>query len=382
MPKNKIAGIVTVVLTTLLLAGCGNLNSSTLSSHSNEKSSKMTTTGASKTGQYSTLLNDGKYHTSPIAGLTADSDSDNDGNQAAFESGLLDISKKEFSTDRYSFQEGKIISAKTAQNWLDRKSAKNPTGLNPEDNGSLEPNKRNPIYLQQLLEQDFYTQNDKSYNLSGVTIGLAMNDVDYYTKEKYGAQFETKITPEQRLEQGKKMADEIVTRLRQKASLKNVPITVGLYKQNVNDSLVGGTFFSYGVSQPKQKQVADWKTLKQQNQVWPVVNDEAPINSSDADSFSNFKNHVQSYFPNLSGVTAQAHYQDGSLQGLAITITTQFYGVAQINSFTQFVQDSASRYLPQQPAIEIKIQTVQDLQSLLTKDYNSKQYSSHVLTSY
>ncbi|UQS81827.1 CamS family sex pheromone protein [Bombilactobacillus folatiphilus] len=378
----NLAKVMTLLFSTLLLAGCGNLNNSSLSSKSNEKSSKVTTTNTSKSDQYSTLLENGKYHTSAISGLSADSDSDNNSNAAAFEHGLMDISKKEFSTDRYYLQEGKFISASTAQKWLDRKSDKNPAGLNPEDNGSTDPDKRKPIYLQQLLEQDFYTQNGKNYTLSGMTIGLAMNDVDYYTKEKYGAQFETKISPEQRLSIGKQMADKIVARLRKQPNLKKIPITVGLYRQNVNDSLIGGSFFQYGVSQAKQKQVSDWKAINQENQVWPVINNEKPVNESDSDSFANFKNHVQNYFPDLSGVTAQAHYQDKKLQGLVITINTQFYGVAQINSFTQFVQDAANRYLPQQPMIEVHIQTVQDLQALITKDYNSKQFSSHVLTSY
>ncbi|MGL5885555.1 MAG: CamS family sex pheromone protein, partial [Bombilactobacillus sp.] len=120
----------------------------------------------------------------------------------------------------------------------------------------------------------------------------------------------------------------------------------------------------------------------QQNQVLPVVGNEDPINTTDADNFSNFKNTIQNYFPNLSGVTAQAHYEDGTLSGMVITINTQFYGSAQISSFTQFVQDAANKYLPQQPAIEIRIQTVQQMQALLTKDYNNKQYNSHVFTSY
>ncbi|UQS83234.1 CamS family sex pheromone protein [Bombilactobacillus thymidiniphilus] len=366
-----------------LLAGCGNLTNSSLSSHSNgTKTSKVTTTGTSKSGQYSTLLQGGEYHTSAITGLNSESDSDNASNPKSFEAGLLEISKKEFSPDKYFFQEGKMISASQAQKWLGRKSKNNPEGLNPEDNGSTDADKRNPIYLQQLLEQDFYTQNDKNYDLSGMTIGLSMNDVDYYTKEKYGAKFETKISDEQRLSEGREMANEIVNRLRRRSNLKNITITVGLYKQNVNDSLVGGTFFNYGVSSPGQKKVTNWKNISQQNQVLPVVNDEKPINSNDSEDFSNFKNHIQSYFSNLSGVTAQTHYQDGKLKGMAINITTQFYGVAQIDSFTQFVQDAAGKYLPQQPTIEIKIQTVQDPEAILVKDYNTKQYSSHVFASY
>lgn len=373
-----------ILLLLPLLAGCGNFGESSLSNHitNSSKTKKTMTTGPSKSGQYSTLLQDGKYHVSPIAGLTSSSDNENNNNLQAFETGLLAISKKEYSPDKYYFQEGKLISAPVAQKWLARKSANNPQGLNPTDNGEKDPNKRNPIYLQQLLEQDFYTQSEKNYKLSGVTIGLSLNDIDYYRKEQYGSTFETKITDSQRADHGKKMANEIIQRLRQQNNLTQVPITIGLYKQNVSDSLVGGSYFAYGVAKAGQKTITDWSTIHQQNQVLPVVGNEDPINTTDADNFSNFKNTIQNYFPNLSGVTAQTHYEDGTLSGMVITINTQFYGSAQICSFTQFVQDAANKYLPQQPAIEIRIQTVQQMQALLTKDYNNKQYNSHVFTSY
>lgn len=377
----KLSKLSMIVMTLFLLVGCGNLGESSLSSHS-QNGKKVTTTQASKSGQYSTLLQNGHYKTSPISGVTGDSDSNNNHNLRSFEAGLISVSQKEFSPDKYFFQEGQMISTATAQKWLNRKSADNPLGLNPKDNGSKDPDKRNPIYLQQLLEQDFYTQNDKDYRLAGMTVGLSMNDIDYYTKERYGAVFETKISDSQRQAMGQEMANKVVQRLRKNNNLRNIPIVVGLYRQNVNDSLVGGTFFSYGVSHKNGESIKDWKPIKEQNQVLPVVNNEIPINSNDADDFSNFKNHIESYFPNLSGVTAQVHYQDGSLNGMVITITTQFYGVAQIRSFTQFVQEAANRYLPQQPALEIKIQTVQDMQSLITKDYNSKQFTNHVLISY
>ncbi|NVY96714.1 CamS family sex pheromone protein [Lactobacillus sp. DCY120] len=379
----KMGRLLSLLLVLLVLTGCGNLGSSAFSAHSSgSKTPKVRTTGVSKSGQYNTILQNGKYRVSPIAGVTANNNNTNGSNQSSFENGLLELSKQQFSTDKYYFQEGNLISAPTAQKWLARKSDQNPQGLNPADNGQSDPEKREPLYLQQLLEQNFYTKTDDGYKLAGITVGLSLNQVDYYTKEKFGSTFETKIDAEKRQAEGQKMAEQIVKYLRKQRQGADVPILVGLYKNNVNDSLVGGDFFSSGVSDRGQDRIGSWKNVSQRNQVLPLINGEKAISGNDSEDFGNFKNDIESYFPNLSGVTAQVHYQEGNLQRMSITITTQFYGAAQISSFTQFVQDEANKYLPQQPAVEIRIQTVQEMQALITKDVNSKQYNSHVLAAY
>lgn len=88
-------------------------------------------------------------------------------NLKSFESGLLDVSKKVFPTSKYVFQEGQYLSSSTVENWLGRKSSSNSEGLNPENNGKKDPNTRNPIYLQQLEEQDYMVQMVVSYRLAG-----------------------------------------------------------------------------------------------------------------------------------------------------------------------------------------------------------------------
>jgi Protein involved in sex pheromone biosynthesis len=103
--------------------------------------------------------------------------------------------------------------------------------------------------------------------------------------------------------------------------LANVTIVFGLYEQAANDSLVGGTYFAQAVSKSGTT-ISDWTSLKQENGVLPVVNNEKPINGGDSDSFNNFKSKIQSFFPNLSGVTAQVHYENDSLKGMKIKITT------------------------------------------------------------
>ncbi|WP_334332189.1 MULTISPECIES: CamS family sex pheromone protein [unclassified Companilactobacillus] len=363
-----------LLMCSLLLTACGNLQNSSLSSGGGDTNkTNVQTTSSSDSSSYDVLLSGGKYKTSPISGITA-ADNTNQFNSRSFESGLMSLSKKQFSTNNYVFQEGQVLTASKVSNWLGRKSKSNPTGLNPKDNGSKAEDKRAPMYFQQMLEEDYLTKQDGKYKLAGMSIGIAMNKIDYYQKKQYGATYKTSISTEQQKEQGERIAKEVVKRLRADKEVGDIPIVVALYSVAPQDTLVGGTYFQYSIS--KSGSLGSWKDLDYKNQMLPTVNGENAINSSDADAFSNFKDHIQDYFPNLSGVTAQAKYDGDTLKSLDITINTQFDGLAQITSFTQFVQQSASKYLPSGADLDISIQTVDEQQSFVTRT-NGK-FTSHV----
>ncbi|KRL43008.1 hypothetical protein FD29_GL001320 [Companilactobacillus mindensis DSM 14500] len=358
----------------LFLAGCGNLQNSSLSSGGGDSSKgTVQTTSSTDSSNYDVLLSSGKYKTSPIDGITA-ADNTNQFNSRSFESGLMNLSKKQFSTNSYVFQEGQVLSASTVTDWLGRKTKKNPDGLNPESNGSTDATKRNPMYFQQMLEEDYLQKQNGKYKLTGMSIGIAMNKIDYYQKKQYGATYKTTITEEQQKEQGQRIAQEVVKRLRKNSKVGNIPIVVGLYSVAPEDTLVGGTYFQYSIS--KSDGLGNWADLGYKNQMLPTVNGETAISSSDSDAFTNFKSHIQDYFPNLSGVTAQAHYDGTSLKSMDITINTQFDGLAQVTSFTQFVQQSASKYLPSGADLDINIQTVDSQQAVVTR--TGGKFYSHV----
>ncbi|WP_119327047.1 CamS family sex pheromone protein [Companilactobacillus musae] len=361
-----------LLMCSLLLAACGNLQDSSLSSGGSDSSKGTVQTAASSdSSSYDVLLSGGKYKTSPISGLTA-ADNSNQFNSRSFESGLMNLSKKQFSTNSYVFQEGQVLTASTVTDWLGRKSKKNPSGLNPESNGSTAADKRTPMYFQQMLEEDYLQKQDGKYKLAGMSIGIAMNKIDYYQKKQYGATYKTTITEAEQKEQGQRVAKEVVQRLRKNSKVGNIPIVVGLYSVSPADTLVGGTYFQYSVS--KSGELGSWDDLGYKNQMLPTVNGDTAISSSDSDAFSNFKDHIQNYFPNLSGVTAQAHYDGTSLKSMDITINTQFDGLAQVTSFTQFVQQSATKYLPSGADLDINIQTVDEQQAVVTRT-NGKFYS-------
>ena len=56
---------------------------------------------------------------------------------------------------------------------------------------------------------------EDKYALGGISIGLSMNAIDYYQKVEFGADYETKISRDELLKQGKVMADKIVQQLRE-----------------------------------------------------------------------------------------------------------------------------------------------------------------------
>lgn len=375
MAKYKIW--VVAAATLLLLAGCTSLPG-TSSSSSSKATKKLQTTGKVTDSMYEGVIDNGQYKTSQTRGLTTQQ-SNTSFDVKSLESGLLKLSKEQFPTSKYVFQEGQSLKTAQAQKWLARKSKTNTEGLNPEDNGQKDPNKRNPIYLQQILEQDYLGEDG---SMKGMSIGLGMNQVDYYTKEQYGATFETKISKAMMTQQGKQMANKVLSRMRQKKGLSDTTIVIGLYKQAPKDSLVGGTFFAYGVSKKGSTTIDSWHELNQGNQVLPVVNDEKAINQDDATAFNSFKTQVETFFPNLSGVTAQTHYEEGVLAGMNITVNTQFYSETEIMSFTQYIATAADKYLPRNIPLDISITSAEGMQAYVGRVSGSKGFTTHVFGSY
>ena len=329
--------------------------------------------------EYSTVIKDGRYLTSEARGVTATS-TGNQFNVTSFQNGLINISKSQFKPSSYIFQEGQYLSSSTIQSWLDRYSNDQKNGLNPEDDGKTDDS-RNPIYLQSIEEQDFVNQDGNELKLEGMTIGLSMNTVDVYTKEEYGPTFEQEISFDQMQKEGRKAAKKILERVRKLDNVSNdMPIMIAFYANQPPDSLVGGTFYEYVVS-PSGNKMNEYKTIDSRNLVFPKLNeDEDSFGNDDNANFVNFKTEVQNFFPNLSSVTGQAHYENGYLQGMNIEIITQFYASTEMRAFATYVAESAPKYLSANVPTRIVIKTSNNIQVILTSDGGA--YSIMYLDSY
>lgn len=388
-----IAGILGVVVLAAALVFFGNFfsknssnvatKSSTTKSANSSSKKGIQVTGKTDDSSYKTVIKDGKYLTSKARGITASLETNNF-NMVSFESGLLDFSKEHFNTSKYVFQEGQYLSAETAKDWLDRKSASNPDGLNPEDNGKTDDS-RAPFYLQTLEEQDFMTQDGNDLKLAGIVIGMAMNTQDVYQKEQWGANFTQDISKAERIAHGKEMAAEVVKRYRAMSGVGNdVPIYVAMYAQAPEDSLSGGNFYSWSVANLGDT-LGNWTDLDRQTVVLPMqdgTTSEKSVGSALDTSFKNFTDKLQGFFPNLSSITGQASYDGSNLKGLNVTVSTQFYSATEIESFANYIAETAPSYLPNGVPVQIRMEASTGMQAYIIKGANDSKYTVTILGSY
>lgn len=316
-----------------------------------------------------------------------------------FETGLMRIAQKTFSTKDYLFQEGQYLDKRTAQLLVERQrtdaqqaeiekrlNKKVPNiGLNPilEDNaaGTAEQkNAKSPIYISNILEHNYLVKkSDDKVELSGVVIGLAMNSVHYFNTEQ-GYPREQQISVEESLAQGKKMAQTVLELLHKKDDLKNVPIIIAIYRQEAKSSLVPGNLLAYTTVDKGDETADDWETVDEKYYLFP--SEEASKNyREDAMKVSNFRSDLSEYFPNdFTAVVGRGFYKNGQLQELKISIPVQFNGKAEIIGFTQYVTGLVMEHFPNYIKVEVNIYSVNNPEAVIIRDVDQEEPLVHIFS--
>ncbi|AFS40763.1 MAG: CamS family sex pheromone protein [Leuconostoc gelidum] len=369
--------VIVIVIVALAIGGLYFFNINRVAPTATNKANGVQITQRAS-GQYQTVIKDGRYLVSAARGITATSEPNNL-DVKHFESSLLNLSKTQFKPSQYIFQEGQYLSADTVNNLLERKSNNNPNGLNPEDNGKTDSS-RNPIYVQTLTEQDFMTKSGNNLKLSGIVVGVAMNTQDEYQKEQYGTTYKQEISEADRVAYGKKVAPQIIKQIRQQSGVsENTPIVVAMYANSASDSLAPGGFYAE-VRSKQGTDLSEWSDISDKSIVLPKeATDTSSLGNDENNGFANFKNDVSNFFPNIAGATAVANFKKGTLSGLNVTVTTQFYSQTEIDSFTTYVSQSALKFLPANVPVRIVVQTANELQAILIRNANDKTFSTTIL---
>lgn len=365
-----------MVLPLLLLAGCRpevteEENTGETTEEAQEAESALVKRNQLGDNYYRPALNEeGGYLTSKNRGVTLILNSGI--NIDLFEKDLLRLSQDSYPSEKHFVQEGQYLPENLIRSWIGRKSEDNPEGLNPAEAG--EGDDRIPRYLNSILELDFFEAKEDALNLSGITIGLALNTIDYYPAYQFGPTIEQEIPEAKMLEEGKTMADEIVRRIREIEDLKEIPVMISLYKQSARDDLAGGVHVAKGSSNSSSTVIDNWEALNEERIIFPL----AGQSSAEGNAFANFQSEVEAFFPNISGITGRAHYLDDRLNSLKINIMTQFYGETEMISYTQYLKQSAATYLPADLAIEIVVESPAGVEAFLEKGPADAEFYSHV----
>ncbi|KAA0942170.1 CamS family sex pheromone protein [Sporosarcina sp. ANT_H38] len=290
------------------------------------------------------------------------------------EEGLLRISTQHFDPKNHLFQEGQYIDKETARSWLSRSST-DEAGLNPpieegmnEDTASEEA----PNYLAHIVEHNFHVMtDDKKVRLAGITIGLALNSTSYSRSGK-----ETELSDKEIEQQGMKMAEEVVSRLRSQEGLSDIPIVVGLFKQEERNSIVPGTYFATAVAEKGQSKPTGWKVVNEQYVVFPATSETGEYRDMN-NTFDRFKQDIDDYFPSFVNVIGTGFYKDGTLKSLNIEVPIQFFGTSETIGFTQYMTSLVNKYFSNVHT-EVSITSVNGPEALIVKEADDDEPYVHV----
>lgn len=286
------------------------------------------------------------------------------------EQGLLRLSTQHFDTKKYYFQEGQYIDTDTTRAWLSRSST-NAEGLNPPAVQG-ESEEEQPIFLAHIIEQNYLTlTDDKKLRLSGISIGLALNSVYYGKNGK-----ETTIPDKELEQQGMKAAEEIVKRMRAREGFQDIPIVVGLFKQQKRNSIVPGSYFATTLFDKGKTTPNGWKEVNEQYVLLPAsssIENYRDINTT----YNNFKQDIDKYFPSFVNVVATGHFIDNRMQSLTINIPIQFFGKSETIGFTQFVTSKVKDYY-KDIDVEVSITSVNGPEALIVKKAADEEPFVHI----
>jgi protein involved in sex pheromone biosynthesis len=270
------------------------------------------------------------------------------------ETGLMSLSEEYFPADEYIYQEGQYLDE--IGSWIRRKS-NDELGLNPaidvtENMGweeVMELNKANPMYLGYVHEQNYVDQKGK---LKGLSIGLAMKSVDYISvNDNMGLRhFDTKeISEKKMISEGKKMAETIISRVKQKENLGNVPIVISLYQLEKQNSVLPGSYFTYAYLDGNDKSIKKWRDVEKKDFLFP--SDEAEEHDRIvANRFKGLEEDMNSFFSDRTiQLVAKGTYIESDLQKMVINVNTDMAKYGEIVGFVQAFTPEIQDFFPHEP---------------------------------
>lgn len=325
------------------------------------------------------------------------------------EEGLRRHSKEVFDPKDYYYEDGQYLDQETVERWIGRKltdsELKKETkkqaeqreeagqsvdeeeiekelqeGLNPtiEDEKDKEAHQEDPKYLSHIVEQNYLKKKgDKSVELAGVSIGLAMKSVYRYQTETGGPYHYEDISKEEMQKKGDEIAKKVIKRLRNIEGLENVPIMIGLYREEEQGSPVPGNFIAKTLVSEGEDKLGKWDKLNEEYVLFP--SDRAKDKYyDDAEIVSSFGKKIAEYFPNYVGTIGQGLYVDEELKRLSIEIPIEFYGESEVTGFTQYAYGLVKEMFPDYYDLEIKVTSSEQMESVIYREAGAEEPVVHI----
>ncbi len=267
---------------------------------------------------------------SPIRGISLDTDAYID--YDLMETDLLEITKEFMTPTSYFYKPGQVLSTDDVDVLLKRESDSNTYGLNPAVGKSK---KENPIYVNTIVEQDFYTLDSQGEeNLKTIALGFGIDTTYNYEENK-----EVEISDDQI--KGfitQYVTEKVVNFIRTEKGLDNVNVICAFYKESIDSSLPGA-YYTYGQMKADDKKLKEIETKDIEYKTYPDYSSDDPINKDIID----FTNKIDKYFSNFNGVSAIGRLENGNLEELNIKVIVSLYSEIELKALNSYIENNLTQ---------------------------------------
>jgi len=268
------------------------------------------------------------------------------------EMGLMRISTKYFSNNKYYYQMGNYISEEEQIELLSYEK------LNSNSDSNLE---YKPKYISYIHEQNYL---NKKGEIKGISLAVVLNPYQSYTVN--GKTKRDVVNIDKLIEFGQGKVDELVNYIRSKKELKDIEIVIGLFVQQSTSSLVPGayvyeTFIREG----------NIKKFTKLNEKYYLLTDnklkDIDINSYEA--FVKLKDKIQLLTSNIF-IMGRGLYINNQLQKLTIDVNMNYVTIGEVNSLSQLIASEIVSLFNEKTIIEVIIKSENKVEAIVSKDNN------------
>lgn len=285
-------------------------------------------------------------------------------NMNEIERGLMDLSVNQFSTEKFYMQEGQYVSDKMISQWLSRKT-NDDMGLNPaienKTDNVLEDEKKYPLILSHVLEQNFITK--ETSKIEGMSIAISLNEYyDIRVTDDKGLIYTGQVKVDQNDDEindvknfGKKVAEKIVKDIRENVKIPNVPIYLTLFQEsNIND-IIPGVFLAETFIPQGEATITKWAEIDKKFYIFPSE----ALYSLDQNMYTKlllFKGDIQEGFKHLNlKIFGKLRYEEGKLTDIQIEVNAPLINEPELIGLLQLISTNLNRIVIDYIPITIRI---------------------------
>ena len=288
--------------------------------------------------------------------------------------GLQKYAKEHFSPNKYYLQDGQLLDREDliggSDSLLDRKSTKNPYGLNPEidfklpisDTETIEVGK-STIPVGDIVEYNFLSETGKNAEIEGVAFAVILNEK---VVGKDGKDY--KIDDEQLKILGEEVARNLMTYVKDKPEISaNTPILITLFKAVSDDANLPGVFIAQGYG---KNNIGSFSDIDEK---WAIIPSEnaSKLDPQIVSQFDSMKKALFGFLPNDIAIIGKGFFVDNGLDELYITVTTQGKSQIQNESVVQYTKELLNGFSSNSYRIIVKIKANDETYAMFQRERGS-----------